>query len=896
MADNKVYTTTSVLYDALDLGTSGTWSNDGELTLTRPPISSKLKRIKFRSFSASLKNAIQNVLAPSLTCDLCANVEILNSTSTAPSAIGSKDELENMQKLLTNGNVQNQYTLNILNQTGLKSYNNIYENVIKLATYNIPLNNSVEYSIGIGLQRARIELMKILGLIADESNDKDNFDYLSFQYGTYRLPFTTNSWASNSLNSVVGALWLSPTTLNHFGFKAFSNLNFYNAQQSNSIGMVGSKLINVYGNSVNHYGTKILGLCSSTTSSYYSLPTEVGYIDYDGYDYVQEFLLSGSSRYEQFYASATNGMVISTSNGQPNGINDQLLFVAMATTDVLNKPNYMCLPVVRWQMNQDEVKMFSYSSYDGMLYDRTTYFTDAMNACIARNVPLTANLVKVDNFAYYPNYQIVSAMIFAKFDSSEITFYIYAFTSTEAQSAGWVPNYNNCLYTTHTFTGDFYDVMTNDNQQVWNNYIDTLFGSAGILSINLPGNPGMFVFTPTQGFVWCSARDYFPSVTDTNALYNMTSYTCQAPFNGEQVWMNTFAITVNYKDANDYYQSQSLYWTWQNDPNTQTTLANITNPNTGTPIIESQYFNTFDSYVDNQDNPSRNPAYVCPAYNNGYLYFYAYIPSANEGIIVASLVRDPPSNIRYTLTNSMLSVNCWNGTFLPYLPTINGTGGPNYNWCKGSHITPETPQGYQYLYYNANTEQGGTYSEFIDSIFKWDQTNNTITFPNVPIYCTQDGTTTYGNILFYIAFSTSPEVITFTPNIKQGIRSSCAPYYSTYKQLINKEPSLYLQSYTFDKYFVILDDSYYTLIQTYLTLRQTDMTLKLVCNIYPTINNIVFYLNETSMIDFKETEASPNEPNIKCQILDATGAILTPSNASLIYSNITICVDWEYYT
>ena len=73
------------------------------------------------------------------------------------------------------------------------------------------------------------------------------------------------------------------------------------------------------------------------------------------------------------------------------------------------------------------------------------------------------------------------------------------------------------------------------------------------------------------------------------------------------------------------------------------------------------------------------------------------------------------------------------------------------------------------------------------------------------------------------------------------------------------------------------------------------MTLKLICDAYPTLNNIVFYLNETSMIDFKESTTSPTEPNIKCRIIDAAGDVLTPEAASTIYSNITICVDWQFY-
>ena len=58
MSQNNNYNSVSCLYDLLDLQQSGSWSSDGTIVLQRPPASSKLDKIKFRSFSANIKNSL----------------------------------------------------------------------------------------------------------------------------------------------------------------------------------------------------------------------------------------------------------------------------------------------------------------------------------------------------------------------------------------------------------------------------------------------------------------------------------------------------------------------------------------------------------------------------------------------------------------------------------------------------------------------------------------------------------------------------------------------------------------------------------------------------------------------------------------------------------------------
>lgn len=888
MADS-VYNSVSCLYDALDLGNSGQWLEDGTLILNRPPASTKLDKLKFRSFSANIKNNIANITAPTLNCSLCCNFEILNQTTTSPDNITS-DELSSEPKLLTSGGVSTAYTLNVLNQTGMKVYNNLYgTNTIKLSEFSIPLNLSVEDSISNGLRRAKIEFMKTFGLLADEAQDTDNFDYMSFQYGNYKLPISPSyEELEAKTNSVSGSCTISD--VNYASIKCLDYINLFKSDDNGSLIKVGENQLFIYGS--NEYNGIIYSLCNNNLTNYYSLPTEIGYINYSDGSYVKKLDLiegsySASDVYNKFVAaSGNNGIILSTSIGKNNYSQNGFWFVAMSSVDAVSKPNYMCASATRIQMNPEEFKMFNYAYYYGQMYDTTTNFTNTFNACVSRGLPMTANLVKVDNF-YYPGFTTVTVMIFAKFDSTEITFYFYAFTTT-ANFTSWVSNFSNCIYSTHTFTGDFYDVMTNGDQNIWNYYIDNMFGAPGTLNINLPGNQGVFVFTPTQGYIWCPASMYFADIPQTQITYNITSYACDGTIPNTEYY--TFAISVQYLDNNSNYQTRSLYWKWVF--NDSASVSNISIPSSGTPINTTSYSTVFNSYEQNDLNPAFNQAYISPVIINSGIYYYVYSPSAASSTIYPSTISVEPSGIRYTLSNSMISVDSWNGTFKPYLPTINEPGGSGYNWCNSTHISPENALSYQYVYYNANND----ISNYLNTIFNWDINANTITFPNIPIYQQNGDTSTrYGVLLFYITFNTSPDVISFDPNIKQGIRSSCASYYSTYKQVLNQQPSLYINTYNFDPYFVILDESYYNALNTYLALRSTDQTLKLICDSYPTLNNIVFYLNETSMIDFKESTTSPMEPNIKCRIVDAAGATVTPTIAQQIYSNITICVDWQFY-
>lgn len=906
MADS-VYNSVSCLYDALDLGNSGQWLEDGTLILNRPPASTKLDKLKFRSFSANIKNNIANITAPTLNCSLCCNFEILNQTTTSPDKI-TDEELSSKPKLLNAANgLSSSYSLNVLNQTGFKSYNNLYgTNVIKLSEFSIPLNLSVEDSISNGLRRAKIEFMKIMGLLADESNDKDNFDYLSFQYGNYGYQLQQFTQPLNPLNSFAFVNTYNYSTSGQIQIipKQLDNFVMYNYSTANkTFETAVTKKLNMYG--VNYPNNPSYYMLMTTneqtladTFHFYHLPDTYGYYALSKPDtFVTTLDLTSDASYNKFIAKANYGLVLSSSSGQDE---KGFLWVAMSSNDCLNRPSFYAASLQRMLYNPDEFKMygFGYNPYPNFkLFDYSNYLTNYLNTIQSLGCPTTAFFVKFDAYIVYipPNKNTyINVFYFMDVNSDTKTFYVYTFKGVQADCV----SRDTYLLSNPTLVSR-YSISFNDTTDLniygsdynkWNNMIDTYFGGHGMLAVNFGSIRGLFAIDIIRGAQWCPFDNYL-----TTTQGQVTCNTFGDGYSGGQ-YVVLSKVIYNATSNNDII---CKVWRAGSNP------YDIYNPSAFYTIPASNIQKVLGNYNLTNSNPLQRPNYftmlVADFSSQGSydaknsIMFSAEIDS-NLNSYYYSDLDAPVSGIRYTLSNSMLNISTWNGTFVPYLPTINEYGNTDgYNWCKPNHISPDSTSSFQYTYYNANTDKGQTYAEFLNSIFNWDINANTITFPNIPVYQQGSENTIYGVLLFYITFNTSPDVISFDPNIKQGIRSFCASYYSTYKQVLRHQPSLYINTYNFDPYFVILDENYYNALNTYLALRSTDQTLKLICDSYPTLNNIVFYLNETSMIDFKESTTSPMEPNIKCRIVDAAGATVTPAIANQIYSNITICVDWQFY-
>lgn len=205
-----------------------------------------------------------------------------------------------------------------------------------------------------------------------------------------------------------------------------------------------------------------------------------------------------------------------------------------------------------------------------------------------------------------------------------------------------------------------------------------------------------------------------------------------------------------------------------------------------------------------------------------------------------------------------------------------------YSWVNSKHIT-KTPAN-PYFYAAASS------FSFIDNTFKVNTDDGTVTFPCIPVV--NEAGTQSGLLTFFVKFTTTPEILTFDPNTKQSERF--ANRYNFCKQFINKTPSLYNDKYPFDAYLFYNNETLYNNIAALLELNNRDLTLKLKCTSYPSTDGIIFYLNETSMVDFKECRVAQTTDKLIFYIHDADEQILTPTLARKIYANVNLCLDWQF--
>lgn len=223
----------------------------------------------------------------------------------------------------------------------------------------------------------------------------------------------------------------------------------------------------------------------------------------------------------------------------------------------------------------------------------------------------------------------------------------------------------------------------------------------------------------------------------------------------------------------------------------------------------------------------------------------------------------------YTFSNSNVSVYANEETFVPQTPAV-------ISWLNDQHITPT-----RQFCYSSSMDTESLY----ENLFK--MVDNVISLPSIQLKSTT--TDECVNLTFYPKFITEPSIVTFDPNyVQTSILSNDYTYSSTVA------PSMTFVQRNMENFYYISDQDLYAKIETYLQLNQTDQTLKLVSSALPTLNNIVFYLDEVAQVDFKDALVPSATSCIELTIVDSEGNVMTPALATGIYSNITICLDWEF--
>lgn len=863
----------SCVYELLNAADSScTWDQDGTITLQRPLASSKLDKIKFRSFSSNIKNNLVNLTSPELNFQLCANIEYL----------GKNNYNDNSEVLLQTTQDENILTIN--NQTGTQiykpangSFQNNINNVLTLREFKIPLISDFTASLQDGFEQAKYELCKILG-IYDEDNKPVRYNYNSFYNNKKTDPPTASNLFYNLQTSN------RPYT--------YPNYYVYNGNMYIPIYIKDGQITG------RKYNTSTGRLETNSVNSPFVILQDGAYLltkngDFSTADFTltninfNNIILTAEkfdtekvlnfSCYNYSMTSKYNGFIslsIDTSSYTPlNYINDRAFSICLQ-----NYNYYICFRESA-QTSQQTIK---YNNIFGKLYAYLNTAGEDLTKIYLYHIIC----LPMDSGSNFKFIFIVIAVDTSEENNDKFRIFVCNQLNGDTDWRELIFFGNKDSLQTHGIVNAFHNVTPENAARKQEELINmSTCGTRDNLSavVMLPYFTRQNGTTGTGFIKW--KLDSTQNYTETIQAYiqnqdSISDCNCK------------LAISYPMSDSNRYILE---YRNNLNSPS-ENKINNIKYMGYGANTDLNNFYTDSNCTIRNVDDLKFD-------YNNIYWVNFMEINNIKYlatcepfGTGTSFKIHDLEFNIDYNyiycFANSNITLKANGINFVPFTPTIyENTSGGDYTWANIKHTTQTTNRPY-YL------GGSGTNFNFIENIFKWDTKNNTIMFPNLAMikqgYTGTETDFDIANILFYVRVYTTPSVLEFDPNYQQG-EVFIKDYYNTTKQITDSTPSLYWDTYSVLNYFYYPDTKLFENIETYLLLQQSDQTLKLICDNYPTLNNIVFYLNETSMIDFKETFTGPTEPNIKCRIVDASGTLITPSSAKNIYSNLTLCLDWEFY-
>lgn len=965
MSQNNNYNSVSCLYDLLDLQQSGTWSSDGTIVLQRPPASSKLDKIKFRSFSANIKNSLQGLQVPTITGRLTANVQLIGQTTVGMESglydDGIRDTLlETEQPTLT---ITNQY--GITNFTPNKS-NMVNSNFI-LEEFAAPITTSFADSINTIIEQGKYEFKKILGII--DPNSFDETEMANAQASAFQTMNYDGSSASGYINT-------NPN-FNQYGYYLgnvqqyvtyvlYDNINNIQPSYNNYIGayLLGTGDVQeanfnaMYGPDYNFRAAQL------NTTDITVEPTILSDNSKTIFDNI--IVNAGYDATRNIYDSF-NGVVLDC--GIYESFNNYVLLECDIATNV-NRSGYFKLSYIidnisrlKFISNGEMSNNHNFGSIDwSKANNLTTLLTQFFNNFVQHFTGINTEQTYIYSFKFYPivrqdTFHTISFMIFC-INPTTNTYYTTnaIFNVDELGYNGYFDNEGEAGYGSVwniqeiNAPEDYYVITISDNESFFTTLTDQYYSTGTIVGANW-----FYDAFDSDGYIYAlhwkhtlNKNCFYVVVpyTDSNGHYNEHNFRILFRHNYHQEsdsWLEYVENTSNYWPAifirgfhyegnfiyicNDAVNERYKIFAGKNEtagfnPDSagleEDIFYNVSNTILKTEMQDIQANGTLLSSVDISEaintNPNRvrNQVFIeTTIWNDDTELSYTtnsdenyHCVWAKGGYYARCWERNPvtPSQhqYNYVFCNSAVKLTFGaNNTYTPWTPASivekdESTG--TYKWSQAElqHITNYTNRPYIYGIANENT--------FCDKIFSIDD-RGYITCPVLALYRASDSPQSpyCANIVFSLDIFTDPEVLEFNLFGKQyplnlrDVNSTENFYYNTSYQVYENRPSFNIARYSFDDNIFIQNKEYYDTLSSFLLLNNTDMTLKLICDAYPTLNNIVFYLNETSMIDFKESTTSPTEPNIKCRIIDAAGDVLTPEAASTIYSNITICVDWQFF-
>lgn len=938
----------SCVYDILGDSQISKWYNDGTIEVARPTVNVNLENIKFRSFSANIKSDIQNLTSPNINAKLCGNFTwYKNQKQTInPPSGASSDVIEGTEIPIT-PYVQD-LRVTLYNQGGVQQYeaaNGLYHNDINndivFTEFNVPLVTSFQDSVNDMLKYAKYNLTRLLGLYNnDKAFNKNIYDTSTFVYGEVNLkPYISelggNKWTNapcqfvtnttSPYASVYGLTYKEGTqdpTLTYGGITyatdKLMNPSFADVSQEVGTPYGFFRKFRTLRNADNETFTvgvrttqsKVPKVTPTNPWSDVSINVLTNPFDFslmqdfrpkcnnNGTTYLGSTLQNGKKWVTTYFYKFEENEYTSISD-----IKKSLLFGS------IYDPIEPIIPYIYFMIAYCEqedtlpsklgIKDFQTNNRDNetmqLMMDNGYYF---ISSYFYSENSILGEDKKMHLFLVFANYEDIRVFHFKLFDTENGPW-------TFGPSLVTLPAVDK-IYKISLPRGKRFAFIEND----WNesNYLEYLQELQNAAVPNAPmfilpkftdGTNCALLFDCISQYFECNLIGNNLNNAFDNVFYNNSTVYCIRRYEKNEEMKTLISAcgpccAINDSTGSNVTMSSDdiiMFWNYF-----------FIRWGQSISYLESDKFRDISKFVNDYNlqfpivNALAIPSYPWDSINeNNY-----DLQLANDSIIwlIDSLghqlyLKDQTFENIYSFAQSSLSVSFTYSEdeahpnkyiMYPAIPTIgepSTLSSTTYSWINDKHITSTFANPYFYA-------NDSIYS-FIDNTFKVDD-NGKITFPCVPVV-TKDGSSS-GLLTFFVKFETSPAVFTFDPNIKQSDRF--ANMYNFTKQFINRTPSLYNDKYPFDDYIFYNNKILYDNLTVYLELKNRDLTLKLRCLNYPSPDNVVFYLNETSMVDFKECVIPAIMNHLTLLIIDADGEVLTPQLAKNIYSNINICIDWEF--
>lgn len=945
----KHVSTIPCVYDLLNLESTGTWYDDGRIVLNKPSIITKLDRIKFRSFSANIRADIENITSPSITGKLCGNFTFYNKPSNTfnPPNSASSDVVEGTEvgiiPTISDMSVQ------IYNQSGYQQYqaaNGIYQNGVNnevtFSEFNVPLVTSFDDSINDMLNYAKYNFVKLMGLFDDSDKNKNLYDTSTFVYGEvntkpYIQELGSYKWI-NSAHDLSGDFnddlflygltydeGVQDPTLEFGGYQY--NQGFMNPTMDvNTWGMyMPIGFIRSFVPVRQELNFFVLGLGPSVLTAERPKVSDP-YIDLTTLPKIINPLNKTQTLNVNVGALGTSQNMCLTGSIYQNGDNYIMSFYSFDEGeggDIANLKERLSFNYI-------------YRNYENMMgakFHSVIRHNEAPKVLTFCNLP-TNNLTSdfdgeiasmQDDGYYLLTYNVIDYTQSLEGDDWRVYVLLVFTNGIYLKILRFEINAADLGGAAFTFNVDVSFPKAKEIHRIrlpkkfayivedWNvsNYLEFL---NDLNNVNTPNSLIMILPKYTDG-TNDALQIYYREVEEHGIKFefhlleesaqggniwysNNTIYTSryvkpeQGPPKAEISMCRTINVILDNDDGKHMYIGVSgsiclnnylwrIWWANRYELYGRDITSYVEKYNLKFPIVNAISSFKFDKTILEDSNKQ-------PTNETDSLVWLIDATGAQV------YIKDQTFENIYSFAQSafMVSFNLKESNetkpvqLYPANPDISepsGISATSYSWVNSKHITETLANPY---FYAAESS-----FSFLDNAFKVDNNGN-ITFPCIPVV-SSDGKYN-GLFTFFVKFETTPAIITFDPNVRQSERF--ANRYNYCKQFLNKTPSLYNDKYPFNDYIYYNNRELFDKIGVFLNLQNTDLTLKLVVSGYPSINSILFYLNEESLVDFKEMSTSPFVNTIECTLVDSNGETLTPSLAANIYRNITISADWTFFS